>query len=37
MIEENSEEPQDNWSVGQDLNPGHPSEVLSGLSKCSTF
>jgi hypothetical protein len=31
VTEENSEEPQDNWSEGQDLNPGHPkyeAEVL---------
>jgi hypothetical protein len=31
MTEENSEEPQDKWSMGQDLNPGHPkyeAEVL---------
>jgi len=24
VTEENSEEPQDKWSMGQDLNPGHP-------------
>jgi len=30
MTEENSEELQDNWSVGQDLNPGHPKYEAFG-------